>query len=696
MPTPEPTRPDTPAFTRADALWLCAVGGVAFTVRLVYLLQARACPLFDHLIMDARSYWEWGGRVAVGDWLGDTIFYQAPLYPYFLGVMRAFMGDGVWSVRLVQAGLGALACVLLFLAGRLFFGRVAGVLAGLALALYAPAIFYDSIIQKASLGTLLTCLLLWSVARAWVRPGAWRFALAGLTLALLALTREETILLAPVLGIWSLVGARGRSMASRVRTGAAFGLALTLPLGLVMARNHHVGGEFVLTTSQAGPNFYIGNNPQATGLYAPLRPGRSNTPYERRDAVELAQEAIGRTLTPAEVSRYWSGRALEFIRTQPGAWLRLMGRKAALLINTYEVPDAEDQYFYERYSPLLRGLSRAGHMGVLMPVAGLGLVLAAWRRLRPFVLYLILATLCAGIVAFYLMGRYRFPVVPVLMLFGGAGAAFIPALLRSRAWMPLGLGLLVGAGLGVGSNVTMYTRESQLAASFTNAGAAAAGAGDDAKAVELLTQALAIDASASETLVNLAMAQYRLGRTGDAMGSMQRAVALRPDDPLLLSRLGTLLGELGRFNEAAVALARAVQISPQDRDSRINLIGVTLQIGRWGDAVDAMRTTLRYEPDDDTTRLRLAWTLATCPDAAVRTPSAAIALVEPLRERVKQPETFDVLAAAYAAAGRFPEAIAAADQAAALARALGDSAFEREILSRRALYEKGKALHEGA
>jgi Flp pilus assembly protein TadD len=701
MPTPESTPhvPPTaavvgaPTLTRIDLALGGVVAAIAFAARLAYLFEAKACPLFHHLIMDARQYWEWGGRIAGGDWMGDRIFYQAPLYPYLLGVLRLIMGDGVWNVRVVQAVLGALACAMLFFAGRLFFGRVAGILAGLALALYAPAIFYDSIIQKAALGTFFTALLMLGVALAFCRPGAWRFALVGLSLALLALTREETILLAPVLGLWSLLAGRGRSLVSRVGTAAAFGLSLALPLGLVMARNHHVGGEFVLTTSQAGPNFYIGNNPQATGLYAPLRPGRSNTPYERQDAVELAQEAMGRTLTSAEVSRYWSGRAFDFIRNQPGDWLHLMGRKTALLINAYEVPDAEDQYFYERYSPLLRGLSRAGNLGVLMPIAGVGLVLAAWRRPRPIILYAMLGTLCVGIVAFYLMGRYRFPIVPVLILFAAGSVTLLPGVLRSRAWVAMALALLAGVGLGFGANVTFYSRDSQLAASFTNAGAALAGAGDDAGAVELLTQALAIDANAPETLTNLATAQYRLGRVPEAMISMQRAVALRPDDPRLLQRLGTLMGELGRWNDAATHLARAAQLSPQDRDSRINLIGVYLHLGRWADAVDVMRTTLRYEPDDDATRLRLAWTLATCTDANVRTPSAAIALVEPMRARVPLPEVHDVLAAAYAAAGRFPEALTAADEAARLAH--GDAGFVQEILARKALYEKGKALHEG-
>ena len=56
------------------------------------------------------------------------------------------------------------------------------------------------------------------------------------------------------------------------------------------ARNSYVGGGFYLTTSQFGPNFYIGNNPTADGTYESLRWPRL-TAYERQDATELAERA---------------------------------------------------------------------------------------------------------------------------------------------------------------------------------------------------------------------------------------------------------------------------------------------------------------------------------------------------------------------------------------------------------------------
>src|SRR5207247_476546 len=118
-----------------------------------------------------------------------------------------------------------------------------------------------------------------------------------------------------------------------MRGGAllAFACGLIVVLAPVAIRNYAVGGGVYVTTSQFGSNFYIGNNPRSDGTYMSLRYGRGAPEYERQDATELAQEAMGRSLTPDEVSRYWTRQALSFITSQPAAWLRLLGRKTALL-----------------------------------------------------------------------------------------------------------------------------------------------------------------------------------------------------------------------------------------------------------------------------------------------------------------------------------------------------------------------------
>ena len=64
-----------------------AIFVLALAVRLLHVWQIRSAPFFSVLMGDSRGYDEWAQRIAGGDWFGHEVFYQAPLYPYLLGVI---------------------------------------------------------------------------------------------------------------------------------------------------------------------------------------------------------------------------------------------------------------------------------------------------------------------------------------------------------------------------------------------------------------------------------------------------------------------------------------------------------------------------------------------------------------------------------------------------------------------------------
>src|SRR6185436_4595822 len=131
----------------------------------------------------------------------------------------------------------------------------------------------------------------------------------------LSLTRENALVFVVVILGWALVrrDASERSFVRSSRPAAAFAAGLAIVIAPVSLPNSLLGGNFYVTTAQFGPNFYIGNNPTADGTYASLRYGRGAPEYERQDATELAELSLGRRLSPAEVSSYWTDRALGFI-----------------------------------------------------------------------------------------------------------------------------------------------------------------------------------------------------------------------------------------------------------------------------------------------------------------------------------------------------------------------------------------------
>jgi 4-amino-4-deoxy-L-arabinose transferase-like glycosyltransferase len=430
MQTPEPLPPE-PAPRRRFAPWALAIFLLALGLRLLHLWALSNSGLFYLLMGDARRYHDWAMAIAHGAWVGEGVFYQAPLYPYVLGVVYTLFGDSLWAARILQALLGSLACVFVADAGRRLFSRTAGVISGLALAIYAPAIFYDSLIQKSSLDLLLLSLILWLISRLLQGARGTTWLWLGLALGGLCLTRENALIFIPLLLLWLVLAFR-QARPQRLRHGVLFLAGVAIVLLPVALRNLAVGGEFHLTTSQSGPNLYIGNNAVTDGVYAPLRFGHGSADYEQADAIELAEAATGRKLSAGEVSRYWAGRAFDFMRTQPGRWLALVGRKFLLAWNSVEAIDTEDLYTYVDKSPVLKIVSLFATFGLIAPLG----VLGAWRtwaqRRSLWILYALFATYLLTLIAFFVLGRYRLPMAILLALFAGQGVAAIPELLRAR------------------------------------------------------------------------------------------------------------------------------------------------------------------------------------------------------------------------------------------------------------------------
>jgi hypothetical protein len=154
--------PDSPpgpaAFGARDAL---LVFRIALILRLAHLWFIRDMPFVAVPIVDALAYDEWGQRIAAGNWLESEVFYQAPLYSYFLGSFYAVFGRDLMAVHVLQMAMGRLSCLLLALAASaLFRDRAVALATGLSVAVYPPAIFFDALIGKQGLGLLLLSGLL--------------------------------------------------------------------------------------------------------------------------------------------------------------------------------------------------------------------------------------------------------------------------------------------------------------------------------------------------------------------------------------------------------------------------------------------------------------------------------------------------------------------------------------------------------
>ncbi len=549
---------------------------------------------------DADGYHAWARTITDGNWLGNEVFYQAPLYPYFLALVYTILGDSHLIVAVCQCILGAFACVFLTDATWKMFSKPTGIAAGLMLSVYAPAIFFDGLIQKSSLDLFLMCVTIWLLSRAQPIP-TWKWSMVlGAVIGLLILTRENSLIFIFVILFWMLVHYRHDRRASLAC--ASLFLAGTASVLLPVAiRNQVVGGEFHLTTSQFGPNFYIGNNEHASGFYQPLVDDRGNVRFERADATRLAEEDLRRKLSPAEVSDYWSGLVFDYIRSQPLDWTRLMFRKFSFVWNSVEITDTEDQYTHAEWSLPLRVTGPLFHFGVLVPFATFGLYVTSRQRNQLWIFYLLTVAYAASVVSFYVMSRYRFPLVPLLIPFAAVGLIQGYDFIRSSSRLMVSMALVTTTAVTLFCNWPILDKMSMYSVTQFNLGTHFETEGKPKQAAQHYRRSLKYHPDDATAHFNLGEVLLQQGNLTEAITHFQRALQIRPDFSRVHFRLGSVFAQQGNF-QAAVASFQEV-IHDKGNVPHDVLISVLYQLGtlhiQLGDLQEAivyLESTIREDP----------------------------------------------------------------------------------------------------
>lgn len=571
---------------------LVVLVAVGVGVRLAHWWALRGAPFVGLPIMDAAAYLDGARAIAGGDWLARGSFFLAPLYPYLIAVALS-LGGSIDAVYLAQIAGAAVAMIALQRAGaRLGRPRVGLVAAGLA-AFCGPLVFHDVLLLKesfaTSVGAVLLVVLLPNERPA--RRALSRWLVAGVLWGLVALLRENALLLLPFLGcaLW-LERPRAR----------AFGAGMAaLVAGFALATSPFVLRSLVVTGSpfpsyNAGFNLYIGNNPAATGAYRPMVPGKTMVEAEGQEPIRLASRRLGRALTPTEASRYWMAQSLGWITRNPWPALRLQFRKLAMFWEPWERPDSVDYYWMRERSPALRL--------AFVEVGGLTLlaVLALWplrlelRRWAPILLWVLGWTLAT--IPFFVFARFRLPVLPALCLLAAVPVdRTLTALGDGRRTAAIG-GLLLVAACLVGPHLLAPEPDRSLVA--FNLGGLHSARGDLVAAETSYREALAA-ANTPELTVLLRLGDVTLdqGRVAEGAAWYRRAVEVAPRSGEAWARYGRAEAFLGRRKEATRALDRALELEPENvvaLHGRAHLALVALDVE---EATRLRDRIARIEPD---------------------------------------------------------------------------------------------------
>ncbi|HUK81666.1 MAG TPA: tetratricopeptide repeat protein [Verrucomicrobiae bacterium] len=215
-------------------------------------------------------------------------------------------------------------------------------------------------------------------------------------------------------------------------------------------------------------------------------------------------------------------------------------------------------------------------------------------------------------------------------------------------------------------------------------------------AIEQYEAALRIKPDFAEAHDNLGLALFQAGQIEAAISQYEQAVRINPDYAEAHFNLGHALLRRGNAREAIGHLVRWLQTNPEDAKAHGELGLALMQTDKTAEAIGHLEQAMRLKPDFPEAENNLAWLLATRAPTEGGDPARAVQLAQRACERTgnRVAVNVDTLAVAYAATGRFDDAVVTAQTAIELARLAGQPQLIEEMKTRLELYRSGRAYHE--
>jgi tetratricopeptide (TPR) repeat protein len=179
-----------------------------------------------------------------------------------------------------------------------------------------------------------------------------------------------------------------------------------------------------------------------------------------------------------------------------------------------------------------------------------------------------------SVIAFVVFGRYRLPIVPLLILFAAAGVVEVTRASAERQWRPLFVAGIAALTTGLLANVTVFNPQQRLAISFYNWAYVLTGANRTEEAIQVNREALRLDPKMAEAHYNLGTLLASGRQFAEAIIEFRAAIDLREAYPEAWNNLGAALAMTGDRRGAAAALMRALIQDPGHPGARENLEGM--------------------------------------------------------------------------------------------------------------------------
>lgn len=353
---------------------------------------------------DEAVYVDTARRLSEGAGFGVE-YPRVPGYPVFLTLLSLGLPTSLTFLRVGQAAVAALGTVFVFRLADRMFGYRTAIAAGVVYALDPLLVISSGLLYPEAVAALLLPPVVLTALDASERDALARSAITGVLLGILALLRPVALVLPPVVASWVAVTVTARPR-RRVAHIAALGLGFLLVLAPWTARNLGIHGQLV-------PVATAGNRMAP----APDEVGR------RGLFVSLAYRAWS---DPDDFVFRLTRRFVQFWELKP---TRLMTDDPVKREELHRLdPRLEVQPLFARS---LRDRVSVVSFALELSLALVGLVAVARTRWRQTLLAVaVIIAYGAGYALVVAKLRYRIPILPLLFLFTGVGAAAVFSVVR--------------------------------------------------------------------------------------------------------------------------------------------------------------------------------------------------------------------------------------------------------------------------
>ena len=535
-----------------ELLLLAGIVLIGAVVRIVFLIEWASTPIFFSLYGDELNFHQSAmGLLGLGPAQG-AFLYQ-PLVTFFLAGLYSVFGPDLVIPRVLFVFFGLVNICLLYGLGKRIGGIWAGRLSALFGALYGPFVFFEGQLLAPAMVVPLVTGALWSLLAAGHGRNVCLILLSGLCSGLALMGRPNLVIVLPLAFVWWLLVAdtwRARVIGSLLAT-----LGLVLGMSPSWIHNAMKGDSLVPVSASTGHSFFLGNNPQASGLFH-VPKGEKIDASSHKAYIEswknLACKAEGRDLTLSEVSSYWLGRGLQWWKQHPVDALSLMGKKLMLCINADEMPIHHPYYAVEELTPILGFLPG---FGVLFPFSLLGVFLGWKKRTGLRLLAVSAAVYLFGVALFYVADRYRILALPMIIPLASIGIVLSTERIRQGGLKKIWYALALLAAAEVVVHVPMISDMSRIKGRYAIRnlmGKAAADSGDFVSARRYFQQAVKIAGPSHGAVAreNLGILEEMKGDPEKALELYSQAAAMDAESRSARFHLAKLYEKMGRYDEA--------------------------------------------------------------------------------------------------------------------------------------------------